>query len=317
MQAHCRRRLVHGLSRVDPAPVGSTVVTDEWSITVLEQFRGDDALAAVVAANQFNDPPPHGFEYVSVLVHAQSVSPADEFMKIEESSFRITGNARVLYGVPSTVDPAPQFGFDLFPGGEGRGWMTFIVQSDDKGLMLRYGPGFFSDDSNARFLALDDGAGVPLTAAPLAESTGLGVDRESPVPLGELATTDRFEVRVLEVVRGEDALAMAREANQFNDDPDPGMEYVQVRMWVRNIGDGGDFASIDDGWSKTIGSENVLWDRPSVVEPTPDLDARLYVGGVWEGWVTLQATINETDVLLVFEPPFDFGDGNRRYLALS
>ena len=67
----------------------------------------------------------------------------------------------------------------------------------------------------------------------------------------------------------------------------------------------------------TIGSENVRWNVPLVVDSEPNLDVHLYTGGAWEGWVTLQAAIGETDLLLVFEPLFDFTGEGRRYLALS
>ena len=65
-------------------------------------------LAAVAAANQFNDPPPEGFEYVSVLIGAQAVS-ADGCIQgiLTKFDFRMTGNARVLYDVPALVDPEP------------------------------------------------------------------------------------------------------------------------------------------------------------------------------------------------------------------
>ena len=306
-----------GRSRAQPAAVGATVVTEIWAITVLEHVRGDDALAAVAAANQFNDPPPEGFEYVSVLLRVQAVFAEAAFRAIGKFDFRVTGNALVLYDVPALVDPESPLDVELFPGGVAQGWATFMVARDEAGLMLRNGPLGSIDDTDTRFLALDDAAGVPVADAPLAQPTELGVDRESPVPFGELATTDRWEVRVLEVVRGEDALVAVREAYEFNDAPDAGMEFVQVRAWVRNIGAGADAMHIGENWFATIGSENVRWNVPLVVDPEPNLDAHLYTGGVWEGWVTLQAAIGETDLLLVFEPLFDFTGEGRRYLALS
>ena len=306
-----------GRSRAEPAAVGATVVTDTWAITVLEHVRGDDAVAAVAAANQFNDPPPEGFEYVSVLIRAQAVSSMDAFRAFGKFDFRMTGNARVLYDVPALVDPEPPLDVELFPGGVAQGWATFIAAQDETGLMLRFGPLGSIDDTDTRFLALDNAAGVPVADAPLAQPTEVGVDRESPVPFGELATTDQWEARVLEVVRGEDALVAVREAFEFNDAPDAGMEYVQVRVWVRNIGAGAEAMHIGESWFATIGSENVRWNVPLVVDPEPNLDVHLYTGGVWEGWVTLQAAIGEADLLLVFEPLFDFTGEGRRYLALS
>ena len=43
-------------------------------------------------------------------------------------------------------------------------------------------------------------------------------------------------------------LVAVREAFEFNDAPDAGMEYVQVRVWVRNIGAGADAMHIGESW---------------------------------------------------------------------
>lgn len=298
-----------GLSRADPAAVGETLVTEELALTVLDQLRGDDAFPALVNANQFNDPPPDGFQYVSLLIQVQSVSSADTFNLIWESDFKSTGDSRVLYNTARVVDPEPQLDFQLFPGATAQGWVTLLAPTHETGLMLRF------DKGGVRFLALDEMAGVPVAAKPLAEPTDLGVERDSPIPFGAIATNEKLEVHVLEVVRGETALAMARNANQFNDEPEQGMEYLQVRVSVRNISAGEEYILVDDGWFATIGSRSIIWDNPAVVEPEPRLRALLYSGGVWEGWVTLQAAVDETDVLLVLERPY--GGGGRRYLALS
>ena len=306
-----------GQSRAAPAAVGSTVVTDTWAITVLEYVRGDTARRALSAAAGLPFIAAPGFEFINVLVRIQAVSSVDAISQIRGFDFQLTGNERVVYPVRSEPDLEPHLGFELFPGGVALGWLSSGAAQAETGLMLGYVPRDSSLEADVRFLALDDGAGVPIADVPLATATELGVDRESPVPLGELATTDQWEVRVLEVVRGEAALARVREADRFNDDPDQGMEYVQVRVRARSIGAGADAVQIDESWFSTIGGEDVRWDAPKLIEPRPWLEAQLYSGGAGEGWVTLQAAVDETDLLLVFEPLFDFSGEARRYLALS
>ncbi|WP_231915937.1 DUF4352 domain-containing protein [Microbacterium karelineae] len=55
-------------TRENPLPLGSTVDSDEWSITVNSVTLG--ATDAVLAENQFNDPPADGDEYILVNVTA-------------------------------------------------------------------------------------------------------------------------------------------------------------------------------------------------------------------------------------------------------
>ncbi|MBI5565727.1 MAG: hypothetical protein HY870_12605, partial [Chloroflexi bacterium] len=49
-----------GRTREQPAPLGESVVTTAWIITVLEMVRGEAAWSMTLAANQFNDPPKAG-----------------------------------------------------------------------------------------------------------------------------------------------------------------------------------------------------------------------------------------------------------------
>lgn len=80
----------------------------------------------------------------------------------------------------------------------------------------------------------------------------------------------------------------------------------------------GDAAESIDGYSfKTTGSANVLHDVPSVVDPEPALDARLFPGGEAEGWIVVQAAVGETGVSLVVEPLFDFSGQGRRFIRLQ
>ncbi len=112
-------------------------------------------------------------------------------------------------------------------------------------------------------------------------------------------------------------MEMAIEANQFNDEPDEGMEYVQVRMRVRNIGNAEGPFDVNGFSFNTVGDQGQIWDPPFMVEPSPELDATLFPGGWFEGWVTLQAGIGEGDLVLIYEPSFSFSTDNVRYLSLE
>ncbi len=306
-----------GVGRARPALPGESASNSAWELTVLEILRGDAALQAVVEANPFNEAPPDGSDFVLVKIRARNITRVDAVARIDKFALRLTGDEAVLYQPVLVVDPIPPFDFDLSPGGVADGWTTFQATSTDTGLMLRFEPFLAIDETDVRYLALNPDAGIEPPAGPLAEATDLGTTPETAVPLGQTATTDAFEIRVFEVVRGDDALAIAREATQFNDDPDVGMEYVQVRVRVRNISGEDAVRSIRDFEFRTLGDRANIWDTPLVSEPEPALQAELYPGGMADGWVTLQAAEGETGLMLVYAPTFEPNDANRRYLNLE
>ena len=303
-----------------PAAMGEDVRGATWGASVLEVVRGDAALEILTEANSFNEPPADGHEYVLVRLRGHNLSREDTFGNMWEADFKVTGNENVLYffyARPSLVEPTPDFDFYLFPGGSGEGYMAFQVRVEDTGLMLRHEPFAIFGDEDIRYLALEDGAGVTAPAEPLAAATDVGVELDSPAPLGTTIINGLFEITVLEVVRGDDALAMAIEANQFNNEPDEGMEFVQVRIRVRNVGT--EDAPLDvDGFSfNTVGDRGEIWDVPPIVYPLPELDTNLFPGGSFEGWVTFQARAGEGSLVLIYEEFFSFSDDNTRYLALE
>lgn len=108
-----------------------------------------------------------------------------------------------------------------------------------------------------------------------------------------------------------------QEANQYNEPPAEGMEYIAVKVQVRYISTVDESGYIDGSYFKTLGSANVLYDWPSVVDPDPALDATLYPGGRYEGWTVVQAAKGETGLILQFELLLDFSDKNKRFLTLE
>lgn len=124
---------------------------------------------------------------------------------------------------------------------------------------------------------------------------------------------------MVEVLRGTDAAQRITEANQFNEAAPEGQEYLLARVSARYLGDGDPdvAAGIDQNSFKVTGASNVIYDRPSVVAPQPTLDAYLFPGGQVEGWVVVQAPAGEAGLALVYEPLFDFGSENLRFLGLE
>ena len=303
-----------GSTRANPVPPGSPATTDDWEITISEVVRGEEAWAAVQSANQFNEPPAEGMEYVAVKLLVRNISTNDRPVNIDGSSFELTGERNVLYNRPSVVDPEPALDVDLYPGGQYEGWTIMTAGMGEEQLLVRFEPFFEFSSDNVRYLALAEGASltVPTDLADI-EPNGLGEDRTSPVPLGQTAITDDWEFTVLEVVRGNEALVLVQEANQFNEAPEPGTEYVAVRVKARNISSDDEPVQISDSFFTLVDESNVEYDLPSIVEPEPALDISLYPGGEYEGWVVLQASEGSTNPIAIVA---SFLDLDQLYLSL-
>jgi hypothetical protein len=214
------------------------------------------------------------------------------------------------------VPPEPQLQAELFSGGETEGWIVYAIGSSEQRLIVEFDPLDSSLDQPI-FIALQPGTTIAIDPA-LSEiaPTELGRTHQEPAKLNETLITDDWQVTVLEAIRGGKAYDMAKAANQFNDPPKEGMEYLAVRARVKNLKPQDRFVMIDSGWFKTIGDKNVLYDAPSVVDPEPALDAYLYPGGEAEGWVILQIGQGEGRTQIVFDPLFDTQHINRRYVAV-
>jgi hypothetical protein len=301
-----------------PFPAGEVASVPGWDVQVRELVRGDEAWQMVQAANMFNDPPLPGFEYVVLRLSAKSTAEDDELHEIGESDFFVTGSGLVKRTGGSVVDPEPQFDGEMFAGGEIEGWATYSVGEGEDQLILVYDPLFAFDEDVLRFIAINEGAsiGVSPELADI-EPTDVGTSRGNAVPFGETATSEDWQLEVLEVVRGEEAWNRILDANQFNDPPPQGAEYVLTKVRVRYIGTADETVNISGSAFQSTGSANVMYDTPSVVDPEPALDAYLYPGGEYEGWVTVLAAEGEEGMILVFEPLFDWSDENVRYLSLE
>jgi hypothetical protein len=305
------------MSRSNPALRTDVVSAPNWDVQVLEVIRGDEAWQAIQAANQFNEPALEGWEYILVKLWVKSTATDSEEHPIGSGDFKITGDRLIRYTSASVVEPDPPLDAKLFTDGETEGWTAYLVNKGENSLILIIDELWNFDDDRFRFIALDEASITVDPELADVEPTDLGTDRASPAPFGETVTTEDWQVTVLEVVRGDEAWQMAQEANQFNDPPDEGMEYVAARVNVRYISTTDKAETIDGSSFNTTGSANTLYDLPLVVDPEPALDVALFPGGEYEGWVVLQAAQGETGLTLVFEPLFDFSGKNRRFLSLE
>lgn len=116
-------------TRETPHPIGSVIESKDWRVVVNSVTLA--ATDAVVAANQFNDPPAAGSEYILVNYSvtyigddANGQTPA--FVSVEH----VTADGRTVNSYDkSVVEPDPISSNALFKGGSATGNQAFEVPS--------------------------------------------------------------------------------------------------------------------------------------------------------------------------------------------
>jgi hypothetical protein len=309
-----------GLSRLNPFPLSDLIVVPNWNIQVLEIKRGEEAWIDLSSANMLNSPPPESMEYLLLNISVESTHTDSEEHSIGGCDFDVTGDLFINYTCTSAfiVEPDPQLDATLYSGGKTEGWVGFLVGVAEGNLVLVFDEIFNFDGDSKRFIALDAGASLEIPKELSSIKPGdIGKEMNNPALLSEKIVTEEWEISILEVVYGDEALNMVMEANQFNDPPEDGMEYIIVNIYARNISSTEDSNNIDWTYFNITGNANIKYEHPSIVSPEPRLNIDLYPGGVTEGWIVLQAGIDEENLIIIFDPIFDFSGKNKRFISLE
>ncbi len=308
-----------GLSRAEPYPFGAPAELPDWTVEVLELDRGEHAWRRLREANQFNDPPPDGQEYLLVRLRVTSAHADAQPHPIAASDFRITGSRLNLNLPDAAVPPEPELAGELRRGERTEGWGVYLIAADEQQLMLAYDALSEISDAPLRFIALE--AGASLSADPALEAidpTRLGADPREPAPaLRATVVTEDWEITVLEVRRGQAAWDLIVAANPYNDPPAAGREYLAVRVRARSIRPGEDPAWITDSAFAVWSGADAEVENPSVVAPEPELNATLFAGGEATGWVVVQAAVGDAGARLRFKPWLTPDDYDTRYFILN
>lgn len=304
-----------GLSRGAPLPGDQPAELPAMTVTILEVVRGAEAWERLAQANMFNEPAPEGQEYLLIQLQVD-VTRGDSPREVGDADFKVTGDLRRRYFTAAVVPPEPELNAELRVGESASGWAAYLIGVDEANLLLMVDPLDNPDETPPYFLTLEPGALVAVDAGlDQLSPTDLGTDPAEPAPLGATVVSEDWEVTVRASLRGEEAWAMAQAANQFNDPPLPGMEYIAVQVQVRAIHTQDSLVFIDGYAFKTQDRDGRRYDPPSVVDPEPALDAALFPGGTYLGWVVVQTPLR-APVVLVFQPFLDFDNVNERFLAL-
>ncbi len=131
-------------SRTNPAPLGSTLSSPEWEVTV-NSFT-PDATAEVMAENQFNEDPDAGSVYALINVTIKRVA-AEPGYPLDVSVGYVTESGNVVNTFDSMVVVPDDLGNanELYEGAEATGNVVVMIPEGGAGT-IRVTPGFLGDD---------------------------------------------------------------------------------------------------------------------------------------------------------------------------
>lgn len=310
--------IIHGYSRSDPYARAETATAPGREVRVREVIRGDRAWELIKEANNYNDPPPAGQEYLLVKLSVLNTASVDEEQPVDQGDFKLTGDRLRRTYPAAVITPNPPLKGAFYPGGHIEGWVAFPVDRQEKNLMVMCRQLYHSGPEYTRFIALDEGAVIRVDPA-LADIplTGVGASRANPARLGQTAATTDWQVTAQKAIRGKRAWELLVEANSYNDPPPEGMEYLLVLVKSRYIGREDAEQTVAINTFKSIGSFNVVYDQPSLVMPKPDLHTYVFPGGESEGWTALLIKTDELSPTLIFSPLFNRAEDKKRFFLLQ
>jgi hypothetical protein len=115
--------------------------TMEFTYSVTDVIRGDDAYAMIKDFNQFNDPPPVGFEYVLVYADVAYIGEDQGILEIGETEIQVVTQGQIMgyFDFPSICCLEPGFDLKLMQGGNGGGYFALPVKVGDENPLLLLG----------------------------------------------------------------------------------------------------------------------------------------------------------------------------------
>ncbi len=143
---------------------------------------------------------------------------------------------------------------------------------------------------------------APVTKAPETEAPKISKgSRNNPVPVGETANFDGYtwykyctEVTVTQVMRGKKALNFVLAADNWNDSPEKGYEYLLVRVRVKAVDTKGQgAASVNRYDFDFVTEDGVTIDDSTYLYGIKPALTDVYQGGTTEGYIWCEVPVGE------------------------
>lgn len=226
--------------RSSPVPAGSIAdIGDGWRLQVLEVT--EDATDAILAENDFNEPPPDGSRFTLVKVALGYYGLDDPQSSLFTTITGVASAASELGTECGLYPGALDVFVDLFAGGVQTGNLCFVTTPADSGQLQLYATGGF--DSGESFL---DASATPASVEDMTALTGPQAGaastarRQAAIAVG--TSTDVGNGWSLTVNGATDITDQVLADNEFNDPPPEGARFVGVSVEYTYAGDSPDTA---------------------------------------------------------------------------
>ena len=329
--------------RNNPARLGDevNVITTDWDKTVYNTklkltniIRGNEAWKKIYATNMFNDKPAEGFEYMLVEFSANYYGGSDSKKQLNLSAydFALVSHFGKDYDSQAIVEPEPNLNIKLYQGASHKGYVAFLVSKSDLNPLIAYKKSY--DGSSGvwfrgytSILDVDNNKTGDLSNKSIYTNNRKTymkqsdfTQRSNPVRLGDevnVISTDwdntvyNMRFRLNNIIRGNKAWKMIYDANMFNKEPIKGFEYMLVKFSANYYGGSDLNKQLNlSGYDFTLVSQDGKdYDSQSIVEPEPNLDAKLYQGASHEGYVVFLVSKSDLNPLVVYKKENDSSGG--------
>jgi hypothetical protein len=306
-----------GFTRARPFLAAQAAAVPNWTVQVVGIKRGSDARTALEEANTTSMTPPSNFEYLLLKIKVKCSYTDKDQHSISASDFKLTGDRLVAYNPLDVTVPDPALDNVLQAGEEAQGWAAFVVGKNEHNLILAVDEIANDSPDRIRYIAIEGGASIDMPAN-LADiqATDVGTMASQPAPRSVKVVTNDWEVTILDVIKGKNAIDMVM-ANPYNLPPDDGMTYIVVKVYVRYRGAVDRPVGIDNYYFTCTDSSGTLYDFTTVFSPTPAMDVTLFPGADYAGYVVVQASVSSSNLSLVFQAVDDTSGESLRYISMD
>lgn len=326
-------------TRNDPASFGTPVMVGDWSVRVSRvQFNAD---SVVLAANQFNDPPPDGYQFVMALIDASYLGPETGDL-MWDADFKVVGLSNRAFDqgdsgcgvVPRDLSSLPE----AYPGGRITANACWAVPKSDIRSLVMFTDTYVGLNQGRQFFALSE-PGSPRSSVEVADAqpsatraqiadaraaagrdTRLG-GRHNPIPLGRSKAVGDWTIRVRSVTPDATSLVMAE--NSFNDPPARPNQFVLIRLDARLSAQVAESTNFWTDLSLKVLGPRALANSQSEADcgviPDDIFNApEVFPGGIIQGNACWEMRRVEADaLLLIVEPSFGSVDDEPIFFSLS
>ncbi|WP_378209983.1 S-layer homology domain-containing protein [Anoxybacteroides rupiense] len=130
-------------ARLNPAHLGEVVIGQKSRDYINGQLKyelqltdvildGQQAWQMIETENMFNEPAPAGMKYILAKFKIKALQVQQGSFYISNLNFEAVSKSGTIYQYAPIVTPSPEFGAELYTGGENEGWVAFLIKEGDQ-----------------------------------------------------------------------------------------------------------------------------------------------------------------------------------------